>query len=710
MTGQVKISAQAANGRSAAPKEQKAMNERGVSRVGLRARAIGLPALCLLAGMAQAGELRVQGLVEPTAGGEFRFQLANTGQQRLEAVRFHLPAGYQVSCGGGAGSGGDVSLAGGQHVDCLATVPTGRQGGAFAVSARAADGSAQVRTVTTSLRGVSAPDQGFVVLIAGAIHDDVSGDGLLDAGEGIDYHYTVINAGNLDLAALQVQDLAGVVSCPQTTLAVDASMICTRSYTISAADAMAGEVINEIEVVGLDSLDRVVQGGDMVVRMNLQARAGIRVFKSPLLLDDPDGNGFPSVGDVLLYRFISKNDNAEALTAIDLVELDPTLIDGPIACPAASLGGSPYTGLGSGALASMDTVVCQASYTISAADGAAGQVLNLVEARGQATIAGSVAGTAASLVLLPLTEPALLLEKTVASPQVIAGQSVQFTITVRNVGNVPLANVRIVDPLPVGVEDFAWTCAGSIACPNAAGSGAIDETVPVMPIAAELIYTIEATIAADAPDPVVNLVTATPDGAVTCVPGGGLAPCQAQAQVGVQPPGQPRLEVSKSVTPLATRPGQTVVYTIRVRNAGDVDLADVQVVDPLPEGVASFTWTCAGAQCPNAAGEGEIDESIPLFPIGAELVYTVQARLTGTPPDQIVNIVAVSPDGIATCVPSGLAPPCQADAVVGILPPLHAVPVDRPWALLLLASLMLLGGAGASRRQAQARARVSRPR
>src|SRR5690606_12062307 len=113
-------------------------------------------------------------------------------------------------------------------------------------------------------------------------------------------------------------------------------------------------------VTGTDSLDQPVQGGDLVVRLNLQVRAGISIFKSPLLLNDGDGNGFHSVGDTLLYTFVTKNNNAEDLDAVDLVEPNPDLIDGPIDCPATSLSGAPFSGLGTGALASMDTVLCSA--------------------------------------------------------------------------------------------------------------------------------------------------------------------------------------------------------------------------------------------------------------------------------------------------------------------------------------------------------------
>src|SRR5690606_8069177 len=144
------------------------------------------------------------------------------------------------------------------------------------------------------------------------------------------------------LAGLSVTDIGGAVSCPQATLAVAANMVCTRSYAITAGNAAANEVLNQVDLQGSDSLGGAVAGGDVVVHLDLQARANIRVFKSPLLLDDADGNGFVSPGDELFYTFVIKNSNAESLASVDLVELDPALINGAIACQGTTLGGQPF--------------------------------------------------------------------------------------------------------------------------------------------------------------------------------------------------------------------------------------------------------------------------------------------------------------------------------------------------------------------------------
>lgn len=129
-------------------------------------------------------------------------------------------------------------------------------------------------------------------------------------------------------------------------------------------------------------------------------------------------------------------------------------------------------------------------------------------------------------------------------------------------------------------------------------------------------------------------------------------------------PGQSALLLTKSAEPLMFLPGGVVTYTIEVTNAGSLPLANVQLSDPLPAGVETFEWTCAGAWCPNGSGNGAINELIPDLPIGAQLVYTVAAQLRTNPPAAIVNTVSATPGSIVRCAPSGSPPPCSADAVV----------------------------------------------
>ena len=72
---------------------------------------------------------------------------------------------------------------------------------------------------------------------------------------------------------------------------------------------------------------------------------------------------------------------------------------------------------------------------------------------------------------------------------------------------------EISDPIPSGITAVSWTCAAAngAACPNASGSGALNETLATFPAGSSVTYT--ATVAPAA------TWTGTPTGTVTITDG-----------------------------------------------------------------------------------------------------------------------------------------------------------------------------------------------
>jgi uncharacterized repeat protein (TIGR01451 family) len=146
------------------------------------------------------------------------------------------------------------------------------------------------------------------------------------------------------------------------------------------------------------------------------------------------------------------------------------------------------------------------------------------------------------------------------------------------------------------------------------------------------------------------------------------------------------------VNAASAAPGGTLVYTVAVSNVGTAAATGVVVGDPIPNGIASYAWSCTGsggASCPNASGSGAISETIATFPPGGAIVYTVTAVLDENPPESIANVASVTPPGSGSCAPSGTPPPCTATVVVGVEPPGGGEPARVPatsvWALWMLA-------------------------
>ena len=90
----------------------------------------------------------------------------------------------------------------------------------------------------------TAPSKLGLVKTAHAV--DVNHDGVIDAGDRIDWTLVATNLGQTTITQPTMSDpSAGPVTCPTTTLAPGASVTCTvASHTITAADVTAGQVTN----------------------------------------------------------------------------------------------------------------------------------------------------------------------------------------------------------------------------------------------------------------------------------------------------------------------------------------------------------------------------------------------------------------------------------------------------------------------------------
>lgn len=769
------------------------------------------------------------------ASGGFGFVLSNEGAGTLDAVRLLVDRNHAVACEARTAQGRSFAtpgpLSAGDSVSCIGRLRSGlgSRDASVTVIARDAAGKPQLRSIHFTQPLALDPAQGIVAVLGGSQHADTNSDGLLDAGETINYHYTVLNLGTLGLTGLAVTDLAGAVTCPQTALAVGQSMTCQRQHVITAAQGTAGEVLNDIGVTGTDAGADPVQASDFVLRMNLGGGADVRVLKSPHLADDADDSGYASVGDQLTYTFVLKNSGSQPLTSVNLVEPDPSRIDTPITCSATTLGGQPFGGNGTGQLAATDAVLCTAGYAVTAADATAGEARNLAEISAQPPFGGGIRGSAASAVVIPVPPSveltkSLLLESGSQAGIAEPGETLTYGIRLSNPSaSLAASNIGIVDPLDANVHFVSAShggvhAAGSVswsglsvpaggfidlqvvvrvADPLPSGSASVlnlayeagttppDCTAVPMPAACVVtptpgVVAIDKALVAesgsqpgvaeagetlsyaitlsnnggsavsgfgvtDPLDPNVTFVSADNGGSHAAgvvtwsglvIPAGGSLVLNVSVRVvdpipptvtrianvahqtGVPPvdcslvpapaacvviPADtpPALQVSKTASAAQVQPGGTADFTITVANVGVVPVANLVVNDPLPAGITGFTWTCVssgGAACPNAAGSGAIHETVPSFPVGGVLIYVVSATVANNASGSLLNTVSVEPSAVTTCLPAGTPAPCDASAqvTIGVTPP-AATPMPVPAGNALTMLLLGLGLFGAAR-------------
>ena len=91
------------------------------------------------------------------------------------------------------------------------------------------------------------------------------------------------------------------------------------------------------------------------------------------------------------------------------------------------------------------------------------------------------------------------------------------------------------------------------------------------------------------------------------------------------------LSVSKSNAVTTYSTNDLLVYTIVLSNLGADPARNVRLQDLVPTTLNNVAWTCSGADCPAAAGVGNIDHLYPLLPSGSQLSYVLSGSVVGLP-------------------------------------------------------------------------------
>jgi len=192
-------------------------------------------------------------------------------------------------------------------------------------------------------------------------------------------------------------------------------------------------------------------------------------------------------------------------------------------CPAAS---------GSGAIShTVSTLPVGGSlnYALTATLKSAATFVSAAQVSDAASIAvpgGSCSGgncsASATVATVPLIH--LTLAETPSS-YAASGDAVTYTITLANEGGTDATGLTLANPGVAGLTFGGWTCVetgATSACPNASGTGAINETAIAIAAGGNVVYTLPGTVSVSSGN-ITDMVTVGPGGTI-CV--GGV--CSAQ--------------------------------------------------------------------------------------------------------------------------------------------------------------------------------------
>lgn len=393
---------------------------------------------------------------------------------------------------------------------------------------------------------------------------DVNGNGITDAGDTIAFTFDLTNTGDVALSAVTVSDpLAGAVTCPSSTLAVDAVQTCTAApYTITAGDVTAGRVLNTATASGTTPDSATVSSAPSSTTTPTTAPApSIRLVKTA----DPTDPARFVPGQLVTYTFTVTNIGNVPLNGLTIAE---TAFSGSgevsaIECEATALAVGAVT-------------TCEATYTLTTADVDAGSVTNSAVATGTPPGGDPVTSVPSTAVVPILPGPAVSLVKTADVETVeAAGDEVAYSFLVTNAGNVTLTGIVIDE------TEFS-------------GSGALSEIVcPTTTLAVGEATTCTATYATTQADIDAGTVrnTATVSGVA---PGDEVIVSEPSTVTIAAPPAAAITIVKTADRTMVVRPGESITYSFLVTNTGNVTLTGAAVT----ETAFSGTGTSPAIVCP----------------------------------------------------------------------------------------------------------------
>jgi len=274
-------------------------------------------------------------------------------------------------------------------------------------------------------------------------------DDRADAGDKIDYTLTATNTGNVTLQNVTISDPSLTLTCtpPQpTTLALGAQLVCKGSHTLSQSEVNNGSVTNTATVTGETPTGKPVDDTASAT-VELPPAAALSLTKTAA------ESAFHLVGDVLHYTYVVTNTGNLRLAAPITVTDDKTTAT----CVAMTTVGNKDAFLNPG-----ESVTCSATYTVTAADVAAGKVTNVATASAEEIVSNEATTTVPFEKLSSTTASDIHNAQHQVVTAVAAGTVVHDFVTVTG---------RAAAPVPSGSVTVDWftngTCTGSPAATSA---------------------------------------------------------------------------------------------------------------------------------------------------------------------------------------------------------------------------------------------------
>lgn len=240
----------------------------------------------------------------------------------------------------------------------------------------------------------------------------------------------------------------------------------------------------------------------------------------------------------------------------------------------------------------------------------------------------------------------LQIQKTASLTSAVAGQSLQYTVTLRNGGP---STIRPADRITMN-DDFPDGYTPSAVTPSA---GTFDLSTMIwtgltLAPGASATLTIQGTVNAGfTGTSITNVAVAIP-------PAGMTDSTEARDSVTTPVTRSADLSITKTDGTTTYVPGKQVNYIIVVENSGPSDATGAIVTDALPAGITSGSWTASGsggAVAPVTSGSMPMQHPVNI-PVGGRITYRVTLDVPAGFTGALTNTASVAaPAGVTDPVP-----------------------------------------------------------
>ncbi|MFF3025832.1 hypothetical protein ACFVRO_00695, partial [Microbacterium sp. NPDC057944] len=487
----------------------------------------------------------------------------------------------------------------------------------------------------------------------------------LVAGETVTYTFLVTNTGNVTLTDASVVEGtftgAGALSaldCPAgRTLAPGGELECTATYVVQQADVDAGAVDNSATATGNPPTGEPVVSAPSAVNITATQSPAITIVKS-------SDKAQLVAGETITYSFVVTNAGNVTLSDVAIEEGEFTGAGdiSAVECPADRT------------LAPGAQLICTATYVVQQADVDAGRVANTATATGTPPGGDPIESDPSTTTSDATPAPALAIVKTADKTDLVVGETVTYTFTVTNTGNVTMSAVAVAEGDFSGAGELS-----ALDCPDAR------TLIPGQQLVCTATYTVQqADVDAGALE---NSATASG------TPPTGEPVVTDPSRVVIEGTQSPALSLVKVADKQVAREGDTVTYTFTVTNTGNVTIADVAIAEGAFTGAGALsTPVCADGARSLAPGEKVVCTATYVVQKADEKKGSLEntATATGTPPSG--PKVVSDPSTAKTGVLAVALPPTGGELAVGAL---------------TFSVLLMLAGAGLIARTRSRRSRTA---